>query len=1130
MMQAANLGWLGGFPVAANGDGVRWMTVPPDAPAEEVTVDGRHLSRATYALNKLRTELAPALPRLADDPDRWLESIEGRLELLKGAIHHGDPLPTRAFESLLEPRSLRDRAARLAESAPRLIPLLDALAWIHAGDPGRVRMMLDIAEGWTAGLELLTERLGRMPALVIVLRLLDLAAEHGRDSVEPLASCLFDRRAHDVATQQGGVCGQILGAVAKPPRSFLPDELPSGGPGTQLILWCEDLIQQSRRIQRQCLRLFALATPLPLVERWELWWETTRRLLREARGLAARPSEKASRHALRTRVEAHRKAAPSALEAEVLLERLRRASKPEASAWTETLVRAFSHIPAGALDSGLTSLFLYWSTLAGGAEGGVFASSMLAGFERYLKRRPVADPKALLRPWIDACETTHGLFLEDEIEIHLADRPRKQIPAVYEHLAAVAQIRGGLGMAEAKRVGQLFIEAGETGLDRDPGLTAAFLDSLVRSGRLHDDHPGHAIRLAVRLCRGRIESFPDVLKRLSDPEEQPELPLSEWPEAVLGPLCSGELVHFIRESILTRQLSRLLACGAKSIVLNAAGTQPITLPVVGLPVVGEAVAQGLDWMERYPKELHPQLRRISCVLPDAEARTGRWLADDLPDAARLEREIEAIQARLEQVEEERRPALRTRLSNLRARLEQPASPSAARIGRLRMKLDRAWGRMILDRWERDLDARLPEALRRLIGVEEIPGWLIEPRNLALVATAARLDRRHRSLAWRLFRERCGPPPWDLRDAPQNLAFRRRLAHLDWSPWLEGVGTRTVSGFSAGALHLRLEDDPLEVFRMGGHFRTCLSPGSFNYFSVFTNAADINKRVLYARDDAGRLVGRCLLALTAEGGLLTFQAYCHDGGLDFETICSDFADDLARRMGTERVRDGEVPTLVASEWYDDGARDFGHRFACLEERSELRRKLAAIRPGDLIAELRRGLKPARLNEVTLPLVLELPELHGRPELAVPLLRMVAECRALPDDMLITAARLGLQAGADDLVRRLFAPRLAEQMRQGCLHPWRRYTWTVEMLARLDPVRLLDVLRRTRPKSVRGWPEEVDGYRLEAAAAAHQALHRPRQAHALWEILATSTRVAASHEQRKRARAALDPTRAAAPRSG
>ena len=72
--------------------------------------------------------------------------------------------------------------------------------------------------------------------------------------------------------------------------------------------------------------------------------------------------------------------------------------------------------------------------------------------------------------------------------------------------------------------------------------------------------------------------------------------------------------------------------------------------------------------------------------------------------------------------------------------------------------------------------------------------------------------------------------------------------------------------------LAFEHDPLEIFQMGWHFSTCLSPGVFNFFSVFSNAADINKQVVYARDEQGRVVGRCLLALTEDGNLLTFEPY------------------------------------------------------------------------------------------------------------------------------------------------------------------------------------------------------------------------------------------------------------------
>jgi hypothetical protein len=1079
-LNAKNLAWLEGFPVAVEDGCVRWISVPPQSPAEEIRIEGRHLSRATYTLNKLRTELAPGLPRLAGDPDAWLASIERRIELLKGAVHHGRPLPP-------------------ADSLPQV------LSWVHAGDPDRARTVLDLAEDWSAGFGVLVERLGERPALLLMLRLLQLAAGH-KKRVEALASCLFDERAWDVSLVLGPrICHQIRQGIASKPKAPLPEELPAGRLGADLADWCEELVQQSRRTRQQALRLFEMAAPIHFLASWSVWWDELRLLQREARELVSYGV--GSRRGLRARLEAQSDSSPSPLTVEDLFEALRRMTVEPAPGRLPALLRVLALSPA----EGRTRMFIYWSSVGykpDVAEARVLV--LLAGFERYLRRRPVPDA-VLVGPWITTASD------RDHLEEEILDRepPRRAILEAYDYLATVAAQHGKLDMGAASRATALFFQAGE------PALAARLFDSLVQGKRTeHYDSP-RSTSLALRLCRERPERFADVLKALGEQEENAELPPSDWPEAILGPLSSGELGDFVRESIVTGQLARLVACGTKSVLVEAAGELP--QPTLGQPTEP-------DWLRRYPQELHPAICRLAAVLDDAEIQVTRWLGSDFPDTGKLQREIEAIESRLEQVDEARRPALLKRLANLKERIGQPAAPGPGRLERLRARLDRAWGRAILDRWERELDARLPAALGRLLKIEldEVPPCLAAPRTLGLLAAATRLPERRRAIAFRVFAARCGPAPWDLRDAPQNRAFVESLPRLDWSPWIDGVGTVTLP--TAPRLHLALEDDPLEVFRMGAHFQTCLSPGAMNFYSVFTNAADINKRVLYARDacdGAGKVVGRCLLAITATGGLIRFDAYCHDGSLGFDQICTDFATDLARRMGTELVSFGRVPTLVASDWYDDGARDLGDRFPALEEGSPFRKRLATLHPGELPGELRRALKPARLDESTLPLVLGLSELGERPELIVPLLRRVAECPTLPDHSLVTAASLGVEAGSADLVRRLLLEQVIDYLRPACfLDVWVDQR-AVDVAVRLDPARLLDLLRRTRPRSVRHWLEEVEGNRLEFAAQALEALHRPAQAQALWRRLAFSKEVEAGRDQRDRARAALAHSSSAKP---
>ena len=1101
---AARLAWLEGFPLGAANGTVRWLVVRAQAPAEEMRIEGRHLSRATFALNKLRGELAPALPRLFSAPQRWLAAAEARLEVIKGAIHRGAPLPPLLGADLSLPRAQQERARALASTQPVLRPLLGALSWIHAGDPERMRTGLVMAERWSQGFVVLLARYGETPAVVAMLRLEQLAADHGADRVQPLAACLCDARTHEIPKLWGPeICSQILQGLGRRAKAPLPNELPAGTLGKDLLRWCDDLVQQSQRTQRAALGLFALATPLPLIERWALWWQETARLLAAARELRAQRYERTSRQQLRDRLELHRRSAPPGLSAEDLLDALRK--QMPATNTTAQLLRALALVPAHATSPGRLQLFIYWSLLGEDSDPPARIATLLAGFARYLSLTQCVD--TALAPWTELTTAGRQRPIAAELALRDGERSRSTVLAAYEHLASIAAHTPGLSSGAAERAIELFLLAG------DSGLAARLLASWRASDDLHGYHSPAAIKLAAQLCRDRPERFAAVLAALSAQEDQAELHPSRWPAPLLALLSSGELGEIVRETIVARQLAGLLLCGAKAVVLDAAGVQPLPQPTGG-----EAVAPG--WVEHYPPQLRPALCRLAAVDEHAETRAERWLADDLPAAERLEREIGAIETRLAQLEDAaREPALRRRLANLRARLAGPAALSPARLERLRGKLDRAWGRAVLQRWERDLDAHLPAALRRLLAVEEVPAWLSEPPALSLLAAACRLRAPHRQLAYRLFRLRCGPPPWDLRDAPQNRRFMAAHPEVDWQPWIDGMGIQTVDAANGRQLRLALEDDPLEIFRMGAHFKTCLSPGAFNYFSVFANAADVNKRVLYARDGSGNVVGRCLLALTAEAELLTFEAYCHDGSARFDRICTAFAEQLARRMRTRLTSRGRVPALVAADWYDDGPRDLGRRFAAFEDGSPLRRRLTTVRPSELIAELQTALKPARLNETTLPIVLRLPELTQRAELVVPLLRRVADCRALPEESLLTAARLGVRAGAADLVRRLFLQPLAAALGRAYRAD------TAEILLAVDPAKLLAVLRRTRERGIRDWLEEVDGDRLESAAAALAALYRPRQAAALWRRLASSRDVLASAWQRQRAREAL--TAAAAP---
>jgi hypothetical protein len=99
-------------------------------------------------------------------------------------------------------------------------------------------------------------------------------------------------------------------------------------------------------------------------------------------------------------------------------------------------------------------------------------------------------------------------------------------------------------------------------------------------------------------------------------------------------------------------------------------------------------------------------------------------------------------------------------------------------------------------------------------------------------------------------------------------------------------------------------------------------GGVNAFSTIANACELNKRVVYARDGLGRIVGRKLIGVTGEGTLIGFRTYTglhdEDANAAVRAIMRHFCVRFAAACHLPLADQGTVPSLFASHWYDDGA--------------------------------------------------------------------------------------------------------------------------------------------------------------------------------------------------------------------
>jgi len=245
------------------------------------------------------------------------------------------------------------------------------------------------------------------------------------------------------------------------------------------------------------------------------------------------------------------------------------------------------------------------------------------------------------------------------------------------------------------------------------------------------------------------------------------------------------------------------------------------------------------------------------------------------------------------------------------------SVDAAPRGRTKRRLRERIDELLPTAYRRELDAVFMEILREAWGIvvpSMTPAWRDAVRFWLVVDD-------NRDLLGDLLRHASKMPSQDVKRLfPKSRAWIDRVeGKLRLAPWLGPrraevtVGTKTFT--------LSLEDDPLEVLRMGIPFDTCLSLESgCNAASTVMNAIDANKRVVYVRNADRKIVARKLIAITKELGLVGYNTYVAVSGPEerairtaIEAMCRAIADEI----GAALLRDGAPEQLHKGFWYDDG---------------------------------------------------------------------------------------------------------------------------------------------------------------------------------------------------------------------
>jgi len=164
----------------------------------------------------------------------------------------------------------------------------------------------------------------------------------------------------------------------------------------------------------------------------------------------------------------------------------------------------------------------------------------------------------------------------------------------------------------------------------------------------------------------------------------------------------------------------------------------------------------------------------------------------------------------------------------------------------------------------------------------------------------------------------GDPDYLLRH-PATVAWARRHPGINLATWTRGIDHHFTTG--GRAVSIRLERDPLEVLKLGTYVGSCLGLGGSFACSAAAVVLDINKQVLYARDDRNAVLARQLVAISDDEQLVPFSVYPLSTPPGLLRAFREVDRQLAAALAIEQVSADQrysIENILSQEWWDDGA--------------------------------------------------------------------------------------------------------------------------------------------------------------------------------------------------------------------
>ncbi len=210
---------------------------------------------------------------------------------------------------------------------------------------------------------------------------------------------------------------------------------------------------------------------------------------------------------------------------------------------------------------------------------------------------------------------------------------------------------------------------------------------------------------------------------------------------------------------------------------------------------------------------------------------------------------------------------------------------------------------------------IESTLAARVGIDKIESSTVR-HALAMLTN---VDVHRRQLRRMLTARLAGDPEWRLRH-PRTKEWFARHPKLDRDVWLKGIETRgDIPG--VGEVRIAIETDPLEALKLGTYVGSCIGRGGNLEYSAAAVVLDVNKQVVYARDERGSVVGRQLVCVSESEQLVCFGVYGSAKADAIQPLFREFDQAFAAKLGVPVFKGADeykIASILSHEWWDDNA--------------------------------------------------------------------------------------------------------------------------------------------------------------------------------------------------------------------